>query len=518
MTAAQLLGIWIAMVVLLLGRRIDAEQLTIAWIAIAGSFVVSASRLVLTHERQRRIAEELSETEQALGKSEQMFSTAFRLSPNAVGISLFPEGRFVEVNDNFTRFTGYTRSETLGRTGRDMNLWIDLSHRAKVMAKLGEEREVLEEEFQWLTKNRDLRIGQFSGALIEIDGRLQALVEIHDVTAQKGAEELLRAIEKRFRSLVESLHVGIALMGPQAEVLFANQAALEIFGMPLEDVLGKNSSELGMVAVYEDGTEMPFPMRPAPLALETGKAVRNEVMGWLRRDSDEILWIVGEAVPIFGEDGLLEKLVMEFSDITKRKQAEELLRQLSTRLLQLQDEERRRLGRELNDSLAQSVLAVNLNLAQVARGTTPLDEKSQLAIPKARGVLQEMSQEIRTLSYLLHPPLLDELGLTSAIKEYAAGFSERSGIQLDVDLQADFGRLSQEAETAFFRIVQESLSNIQRHSGSPTAKIRLRGDANRVELEVSDGGRGMRGTAGAQGKSARSRRGVGILRISERIT
>jgi len=241
-------------------------------------------------------------------------------------------------------------------------------------------------------------------------------------------------------------------------------------------------------------------------------------MGWLRRDSDEILWILGEAVPIFGEDGLLDKLVMSFSDITKRKQAEELLRQLSTRLLQLQDEERRRLGRELHDSLAQSVLAVNLNLAQVARGSTPLDEKSQLAISKARGVLQEMSQEIRTLSYLLHPPMLDELGLTSAIKEYAAGFSERSGIQLDVDLQADFGRLSQEAETAFFRIVQESLSNIQRHSGSPTAKIRLRGDANRVELEVSDRGRGMDGTAVERGKSARSRLGVGILGMRERMT
>jgi len=241
-------------------------------------------------------------------------------------------------------------------------------------------------------------------------------------------------------------------------------------------------------------------------------------MGWLRRDSDEILWILGGAVPILGEDGQLDKLVTSFSDITKRKQAEELSHQLSTRLLQLQDEERRRLGRELHDSLAQSVLAVNLNLAQVARGSTPLDEKSQLAISKARGVLQEMSQEIRTLSYLLHPPMLDELGLTSAIKEYAAGFSERSGIQLDVDLQADFGRLSQEAETAFFRIVQESLSNIQRHSGSPTAKIHLRGDANRVELEASDRGRGMDRTAVEPGKSARSRLGVGILGMRERMT
>src|SRR4029077_1286808 len=165
--------------------------------------------------------------------------------------------------------------------------------------------------------------------------------------------------------------------------------------------------------------------------------------------SSEMLWTLGNVVPQYGPDGSISALINTFINITERKQAEESLHQLSTRLLQLQDEERRRLGRELHDSLAQSVLAVNLNLAQVARGATPLDEKSQLAISKARGVLQEMSQEIRTLSYLLHPPMLDELGLTAAIKEYAAGFSERSGIQLDVDLQADFGRLSQEAETAF---------------------------------------------------------------------
>jgi PAS domain S-box-containing protein len=515
---SHLLPVGIPLLVLIMGWRISTEEFTIAWLAIAASFVVFAARLILTNERQRRIADELLATEQALVRSEHMFSSAFRLGPDPVGISLVPEGRFVEVNDSFTRFTGHAREQTLGRTSEEMNLWVDVSHRAKVMAKLREEGEVREEEFRCRTKSGEIRIGQFSGALIELDGRPHALVVIRDITARKQAEEALRASEKRFRSLVESLHVGIALMGPGAEILYANQAALQMFELPIKDVLGKNSSELGLVAVYEDGTEMPFAMRPAPRALATGKAVRNEVMGWRRPDSNEVLWILGEVVPLFSENGQLDKLVTSFSDITKQKQAEEALHQLSTRLLQLQDEERRRLGRELHDSLAQSVLAVNLNLAQVARASVPLDERSRRAIFEARRVLQEMSQEIRTLSYLLHPPVLDELGLTSAVKEYAAGFSERSGIQLEVDLQAGFGRLRQEAETAFFRIVQESLSNIQRHSGSATAKIRLRGDASRVELEVSDRGRGMDQTAVERGRSARTRLGVGILGMRERMT
>jgi PAS domain S-box-containing protein len=501
-----------------MGRRIATEEFTIAWFAVAASFVVFATRLILTTEKQRRMADDLLRTEKDLLRSESMFSSAFRLGPDPVGISLVPEGRFVEVNDSFTHFTGYTREETLGRTPDEMHLWVDPSHRAKVMAKLRDEGQVREEEFRCRTKSGEIRIGQFSGALIELDGQLHALVVVRDVTARQRAEEALRSSEERFRTVVESLHVGIVLLGPRAEILFANQAAQQMFDMPIEDVLGKNSSELGLVALYEDGTEMPFSMRPGPRVLATGKAVRNEVMGWRRRDSNEVLWILGEVVPLFGENGQLDQLVSSFSDITKRKQAEEALHQLSTRLLQLQDEERRRLGRELHDSLAQSVLAVNLNLAQVARAPAPLDERSLRAISEARRVLQEMSREIRTLSYLLHPPVLDELGLTSAIKEYARGFSERSGIKLEVDLQPGFGRLSQEAETALFRIVQESLSNIQRHSGSQTAKIRLRGDPSRVELEVSDQGRGMDQTAVQRGSSVRTRLGVGILGMRERMT
>jgi PAS domain S-box-containing protein len=513
----HLLPAGIPLLVLFMGRQIATEEVTIAWWAVATSVIVFATRLILTNEKQRRLAEELLRTEKNLLRSENMFSTAFRLSPDPVGISLVPEGRFVEVNDSFSRFTGYSREETLGKTGEELNLWVDLDHRGRVLGRLRENGEVREEEFKCRTKSGDIRIGQFSGALIELHGRLHSLVVIRDVSARRQAEDALRASEERFRTVVQSLHVGIVLMGPEADILFANQAASQMFNMQVEEALGKNSSELGLTALYEDGTEMPFAMRPASRALETGKPIHNEVMGWRRGATDEILWILGEVIPLFEGDGQLYMLVSSFSDITKRKQTEEALHELSTRLLQLQDEERRRMGRELHDSLAQSVLAVNLNLAQIARATTPLDERAQRAMFEARRVLQEMSKEIRTLSYLLHPPVLDELGLASAIEEYAGGFSERSGIQLEVDLQPGFGRLSQEAETALFRIVQESLSNIQRHSGSATAKIRLRVDEQGVELIVSDSGRGMDRKTIERSRRTRTRLGVGILGMRERM-
>ena len=365
-----------------------------------------------------------------------MFSTAFRLSPDAVGISAIPGGEFLEVNDSFTRLTGYTHDETLGRTPLEMNLWKDPGRRTEVMAKLQKESEVRDEEFVCVTKSGESRIAQFSGTLIELDGKRCALVIVRDITTRKQAEEALRASEERFRTLVRDFHVGVILHGPNAEIQFANQAAQQMFGISLEEAKGKNSSQLDLISVREDGTEIPFSMRPGPRAIEMRESIQNEVIGWRCKGSNEVLWTLGNALPQFAADGSVSAVINTFTNITERKQAEEALHQLSTRLLQLQDEERRRLGRELHDSLAQSVLAVNLNLAQATRSLTSLDERSRHSLAEARRVLAEMSREIRTLSYLLHPPLLDELGLVSAVKEYAEGFSERSGIKLELDVQA----------------------------------------------------------------------------------
>jgi len=649
---SQALPILIPLLVLFMGRRIAAEQITIAGIAITASFILSAARLVLTNERQRRIAEDLFQTKQALIRSERMFLTAFRSSPDAVGISAVPGGQFLEVNDSFTRLTGYSREEALGKTPLELNLWKEPKRRLEVIAKLQHKSEVREEEFVCLTKSGETRVTQFSGTLIELDGKLCALAIVRDITARKQAEEALRASEERFRTLVQDLHVGVVLLGPDAETKYANRAALEMFGLREEEARGKSTSSfkmkairedgteipferrpgpraiatkkavrnemvgwlredtnevlwtlvdavphltsegkvanvilsisdvtlwkqaeealraseerfrtlvrdfnvgvvvlgpdarvqfanqaaeqmfgitlaeahgkdslrLNLVTIREDGTEVPYAMRPGPLAVKTGRAFKNEVLGWRRPGSNEILWTMGNVVPQFAQDGSVSASINTFINITERKQAEEALHQLSTRLLQLQDEERRRLGRELHDSLAQSVLAVNLNLAQATRSMTSKDESARSALAEARRVLVEMSREIRTLSYLLHPPLLDELGLVSALKEYAEGFSERSGIKLDLEIQAGFGRLPQEAETALFRIVQESLTNIQRHSGSDTAEIHLRGDTTCVDLEVIDRGRGMDGKAMERGNSSGTRLGVGILGMRERMT
>jgi signal transduction histidine kinase len=170
--------------------------------------------------------------------------------------------------------------------------------------------------------------------------------------------------------------------------------------------------------------------------------------------------------------------------------ANQSLRGLSARLLQLQDEERRRIARELHDSVGQMLAALNMNLSTVRADVERL-AKTANALVDSENLVSQMSTEVRTISHLLHPPLLDEAGLSSALRWYVDGFSLRSKIRVDLDLPEDFGRLPRESETAIFRVVQECLTNIHRHSGSSIARIRLRQRDHEVGAEIEDKGKGI---------------------------
>jgi signal transduction histidine kinase len=195
--------------------------------------------------------------------------------------------------------------------------------------------------------------------------------------------------------------------------------------------------------------------------------------------------------------------------------ANQNLRALSARLLQLQDEERRRFARELHDSVGQSLAGLTLNLSAVRTDIERL-AKTATALSESEAMVQEMSKEVRTISYLLHPPLLDEAGLASALRWYVEGFTQRSKIQVEAEFPDDFGRLSQELETAVFRVVQECLTNIHRHSGSRTAKVSIARFNGLVQVEVSDRGKGIAPEKRYE-IEASGTLGVGLRGMRERI-
>ncbi|HMC83795.1 MAG TPA: PAS domain-containing protein, partial [Candidatus Polarisedimenticolia bacterium] len=188
------------------------------------------------------------------------------------------------------------------------------------------------------------------------------------------------------------------------------------------------------------------------------------------------------------------------------------LREVSARVTRLQDDERRRLAQELHDTTGQNLVALKMNLGAVQESPIRLDPKTRKTLAESQELAEQCIREVRTLSYLLHPPLLDERGLASALRVYAEGFSERSGVSLDMENLEEFGRLPQELEIAVFRLAQECLTNIHRHSGSATARVRLEKTDSEVRLEVSDAGHGF--SAGPPRDM--EERGIGIRAMRER--
>jgi len=210
-----------------------------------------------------------------------------------------------------------------------------------------------------------------------------------------------------------------------------------------------------------------------------------------------------------------EHLVAQFAE---RVRAEHSLRHLSGRLLRLQDEERRRIARELHDSTTQMLGAAAINADQAQQlAENHRDPELSGLLRDCTKFLDQVTTEIRTVSYLLHPPVLDELGLEYVLPWYVDGFSKRSGISVDLDIQPDLGRLPEEVEIAFFRITQEALTNVHHHSGSATASITLFRDAGAATLVVEDQGCGVPDAVLEPTKEAIANLGVGIAGMRERV-
>jgi signal transduction histidine kinase len=184
-------------------------------------------------------------------------------------------------------------------------------------------------------------------------------------------------------------------------------------------------------------------------------------------------------------------------------------------LLTSQDEERRHIARELHDSAGQTLTVLGISLAQLLQKTGRNAPELASEAEQIQETVQQLHREIRTTSYLLHPPLLDETGLSSAISWYLEGLQERSGLEVRLNITKDFGRLPREMELVIFRLVQECLTNIHRHSDSKTASIRIARELNQISLDIRDQGKGMSPARLAEIQSGRS--GVGIGGMRERL-
>jgi PAS domain S-box-containing protein len=343
------------------------------------------------------------------------------------------------------------------------------------------------------------------------------------------------AATAKFRALFDQSAIFSGVCSLDGIVVDANRMCLEACGYTADQVLGLVFWETPW---WRGSAEVKEKIRVATIGAAQGVAYRGELSYWCADGSEHV---VDFAIhPVRNEQGAIIFLHPTGMDITERKQTEQdlrttraeleervrarteeldkatqSLRNLSARLLQIRDEEARRLARELHDSVGQMLSAIAMNTATVKAQTHKLDERGAKAVAENAALVETISTEIRTISYLLHPPLLDELGLRSALSWYVEGFSERSKIKVDMEIAADFGRLSTELETAIFRIVQECLTNIHRHSGSKTAVIRIVQENEQVTIVAEDTGKGI--PAEKLRLNSRGPSGVGFRGMEERI-
>jgi len=325
---------------------------------------------------------------------------------------------------------------------------------------------------------------------------------------QQRAEEALRQSEQQFRLIMDNLADLVAVLDLDGNRLYNSPSYQNILGDPT-----RLRGTYSFVEVHpEDRARVEQTFRET---VRTGTGQRMEYR--MVAQDGRVRHIESQGNVIRDEAGRVSKVVVVSRDVTARRRAEEELHRLSAHLLQVQDLERRHLARELHDTTAQHLAALSLNLAHLKKKLPPDAPAAQALCGDCVELAHQAAQEIRTHSYLLHPPLLEIMGLAGAVEDYAQGFSARSGIQVELDVPAEFGRLPEDMELALFRVIQESLANVMKHSGSTAVKIRLTRQASSVSLAVQDMGHGIPADKLARLKARSGGSGVGLGGMYERL-
>jgi PAS domain S-box-containing protein len=330
-----------------------------------------------------------------------------------------------------------------------------------------------------------------------------------EIIERHQAEMKLRLSEGRMEAILDNCTASIFMKDLEGRVLLINRWYETLFGVRREEIVGKTDFDFlphEVAARFRHDDEAVI-RTESPIEFE--ETITHP-------DGSRHTYVAAKFL-VRDENGKPYAICGIATDITRQKQTEELLRELSGGLMAMQDEERKRLSRELHEGTAQMLAAVQMNLEVAKSLARDSSQKVVSALDVSLELVEQSASELRTMAYLLHPPGLDDFGLASALRWYANGFSTHSGIKVEVDVATEDTRFSRDIEMAVFRIVQEALTNILRHSGSRVARIALREQNDELELEVSDSGHGMMSDVMERMSSGKTVPGIGIAGIRERV-
>jgi PAS domain S-box-containing protein len=329
-----------------------------------------------------------------------------------------------------------------------------------------------------------------------IDAIRSGCVDAFVVEDREGhAVYTLQNADLPYSTLVQRMQQGAAMLDAGGQIVYCNPSLAALLGASIESLVGTRLQD----RVHTDDAALFRQL------LEQVQAHSSE--GEMRlRQLDESILAARVSLTILSRDGSVTGVLV--TDLTTEKENAEL----ASRIQRLQDEERRSIARELHDSVGQLLAAVTMNLASARSEASKSSDSLAAILDDSSVMVAQVSKEIRTISHLLHPPLLDVAGLCSAIRWYVDGFSDRSRIKVDLELASELGRLSTDTEIAVFRVVQECLTNVYRHSGSDSCSVKLERRQDVLRLEVRDSGRGMPKSSNGTPSS-----GFGLRGMEERL-
>jgi PAS domain S-box-containing protein len=508
-----------------LEKRFERKDGQIIWVDLTRSAIRDASGNALytvgivLDITERHLAEE------ALRESERKFSLVYDKLPFAATLTRPEDGLLLDVNETFEKIFGYSKQEVIGKTLLELGLVPDAEDRERILAELQERNSVRGIELKLSTKSNGTRIFLANLDLVEIQGEIYILQTDQDITERKQVLEALRESEERFRAILSQATAGIVRKDTEGTLLFVNDAFCRMVGYTSSELVveGKTCWDLTHPDDLEENKRL--------FAQMIRDGIPFQMERRLIRQDGSILWANVSVSPVLDASGYPGSAVGVEVDITARKQAEQSLRQLnlelesrvaertaelqamnqvlqksrrrlqvlSQRLVQVQEEERRSLARELHDSVGQSLIALNLNLT-IVQGELSKGYTEQLGTRLADSIqlVTQVIRLVRDVMSNLRPTILDDYGLESALQTYVSEFETRYGIPVHYEKRTpQIPRLENSIEITLLRISQEALTNIARHAQASQAILSLRLDEKRVHLTIEDNGIGIPSLEGA---------------------
>ncbi len=518
-TILSLIGVWYFFIPPQYSIRLEHSETTIPGVI---GFVVLSGLIIAVGEANRRAQLKKRSVEAALGEKESEFHLLADSIPELCWMAR-GDGHIFWYNARWYEYTGTTLEQMEGwgwQSVHDPEILPSVLERwkASVTSGLSFEMEFplrrADGVFRWfLTRVRPVRDGEgrvvrWFGTNTDIHEQRelrQSLIEAREELEQRVRErtaDLARKTAELLQkaTLLDLANDAILVRDAEGRISYWNEGAERLYGWPSTEVMGRSTSEFLR-------TRFPVPLSDILQSDRWQGELRQT-----KRDGSAIV-VASRWTALRDHDGRPAAWLEINTDITARMRAEEAARKLSGRILTLQDEERRHIARGLHDSLGQYLAALKMSLhaLSISNGnqTTVISDCSE--------IVDKCLIETRTISHLLHPPLLDEAGLQSAIQWYVEGFAQRSGITVNVDLPKTLDRFHKEMETTLFRVVQEALTNIHRHSQASEAGIRLVVDAKHAQLEISDNGKGIPKDRLRSVMESGGETGVGLAGMRERV-